>query len=235
MTSMEKQKKGHYHPLTLVERDLEKIFRKIGFSIASGPEVESEWYNFDALNVPKDHPARDMQDTFWIKGRPETVLRTHTSNVQIHYMQEHKPPIRMITMGRTYRNEATDATHEAVFHQIEGLMVDRNVTVGNLKATLTYFLSELFGEEVEVRLRPSFFPFVEPGFEVDAKRKDGGWLEILGAGMVHPNVLSNAGINPNEFQGFAFGTGMERLAVLKYGIDDVRVFLSGDLRIIEQF
>lgn len=234
--------------MTLVVRDIEKIFRKIGFSVAGGPEIESEWYNFDALNVPKDHPARDMQDTFWIKDEEERVLRTHTSNAQVRYMQKHKPPIKIIAPGRVYRNEATDATHEAVFHQIEGLWVDKNVTMGDFKGVLEYFFTEFFGRKIETRFRPSFFPFVEPGFEIDISClwcnggesscsicKGTGWIEVVPGGMVHPNVLSNVGINPREYQGFAFGAGWDRLAMMKYGIEDTRLFMSGDLRLTQQF
>lgn len=244
------EKKGHYHPLTLAVRDIERIFREIGFSIVLGPEMEKEWYNFDALNVPKDHPARDMQDTFWVKDKEEVVMRTHTSNVQIRYMEEHKNdfPIKIIAPGRVYRNEATDATHEAVFHQIEGLWVDKNVTVADFKGVMKYFFSEFYGKEVKTRFRPSFFPFVEPGFEIDMSCvwcegknkscpvcKGTGWIEVVPGGVVHPNVLSNVGINPREYQGFAFGAGWERLVMLKYGIDDIRTFMSGDLRVVNQF
>ncbi len=237
----------------------------MGFSIAEGPEIESEWYNFDALNVPADHPSRDMQDTFFIKGREKTVLRTHTSPVQIRYMESHKPPIRIIVPGKVYRNEATDATHEAQFYQVEGLMVGEDVTLANLKAVLEQFFTELFGlnqqqlvgrtgsqsepvlgKKISVRFRAGFFPFVEPGVEVDmecfkcegkgcAMCKKTGWIEIMGAGMVHPNVLKNAGIDPEKYQGFAFGGGIDRLAILKWGIDDIRLFYNGDLRFVNQF
>ena len=242
------EQKGHYHPLTIVQRDMERIFRKMGFSIAQGPELEDEYHNFDALNVPADHPARDMQDTFWIKSDEKKVLRTQTSNVQIRYMETHEPPIRIIAPGRTFRSEATDARHEAVFHQIEGLVVDKDVTLAQLKGTLEQALSEFFGTLSSVRIRPGFFPFVEPGIEVDAKCfkcvgkdascgicKGTGWIELMGAGMVHPKVLSNVGINPRKYKGFAFGVGIERLALVKYGVPDIRMFLSGDLRVTEQF
>ncbi len=255
---MTEKQKGHYHPLTVVIRDLERIFREIGFSIAEGPEIETEYYNFDALNVPKDHPARDMQDTFWLKTHIDAnensqhesafVLRTHTSNVQIRYMETHKPPIRIIVPGRTYRSEATDARHEAVFHQIEGLAIDTDITLAHLKGTLEYALGKFFDNPTtQVRLRSNFFPFVEPGVEVDATCfrcnrdrgcplcKGTGWIELMGAGMVHPKVLSNVGINPRKYQGFAFGAGLERLAMVKYGIPDTRMFASGDIRTVNQF
>ena len=215
----------------------------MGFSFAEGPLLESEKYNFDLLNIPKDHPARDMQDTFWIKDEPGKVLRTHTSPVQVRYMESHKPPIRIIVPGKVFRNEATDVTHEAEFFQLEGLMVDRDVTLAHLKGTLKQFFEELFGGSVDIRLRPSFFAFVEPGAEVDMritgknapeKLRD-RWIEIMGAGMVHPNVLLGAGIDPSQYQGFAFGMGMDRLAIMRYGVDDVRYFYNGDLRIVNQF
>jgi phenylalanyl-tRNA synthetase alpha chain len=247
------REKGHHHPLSLVIRDFEHIFRKMGFSVKSGPEMEDEFHNFDALNVPKDHPARDMQDTFRTKGKEGMVMRTQTSNVQIRYMENNKPPIRIIAPGRTYRAEATDTRHEAVFHQIEGLAVDKDVTLGNLKGVLQEGLSTFFGADTDIRLRPGFFPFVEPGVELDARcvtchgkgirsgsKKCGpckgtGWLELMGAGMVHPNVLSNVDINHREYQGFAFGVGIERLAMVKYGVDDIRLFNSADLRFVNQF
>jgi len=240
---------GHLHPLSQMIAEITDIFSELGFSFAEGPEVESEWYNFDALNVPKDHPARDMQDTFYIKNpwgegkNRKEVLRTHTSPVQIRYMETHRPPIRIIVPGKVFRNEATDATHEAQFYQLEGLMIDKDVTLANLTGTLQYFAEKFFGGKVELRLRPSFFPFVEPGVEVAVKiegdpsknKLAGRWLEILGAGMVHPFVLKNAGIDSSKYQGFAFGAGIDRLAVLKYGIDDVRLLYNGDLRLINQF
>lgn len=227
---MEEVKKGTLHPLTLVLEELYEIFAKQGFSVATGPELEDEFHNFDALNVPKDHPARDMQDTFFIKGRPGFVMRTHTSPVQIRYMETHQPPFAIIAPGKVFRNEATDATHEMQFHQIEGLVVGDSITVGNLKATLLNFLTEFFGKETEIRLRPSFFPFVEPGFEVDAKVGD-KWLELGGAGIVHPNVFEAAGYDPKKVSGFAFGMGVDRLANVKFGITDVRYAYQGDLRL----
>jgi phenylalanyl-tRNA synthetase alpha chain len=232
------QKKGHIHPLSQAISRINDIFFSLGFEYAEGPIIESEHYNFDVLNVPRDHPARDMQDTFWVKGRRETVLRTHTSPVQVRYLETHKPPVRIIVPGRTYRNEATDATHEAQFFQVEGLCVDTDVSLAHLKGTLEQFFSEFYGQDTVVRFRPSFFPFVEPGVEVDMLfRTKGGdrWLEIMGAGMIHPNVLRSAGVNPEEFQGWAFGGGIERLVAVASGVDDVRLFHTGDLRFVHQF
>lgn len=234
---------GHMHPISRMIREINAIFSELGFVFADGPEMELVKYNFDMLNVPKDHPARDMQDTFYVEGKSDMVLRTHTSPVQVRYMENHKPPIRVIVPGKVFRNEATDATHEAQFYQLEGLVIDTDISVGHLKGVLEYFFVRFFGGEVEVRFRPSFFPFVEPGLEVDmrltgagapAKLKD-RWIEIMGAGMVHPNVLKGAGIDPTKYQGFAFGMGIDRLAVMKYGVDDVRLFYSGDLRVVSQF
>ena len=230
----ENRETGHLHPLTIVTNDAVSIFNKMGFSVALGPEMEDEWHNFDALNVPKDHPARDMQDTVFIKGKKETVLRTHTSPVQIRYMEKHKPPIRIIVPGKVFRQEATDATHEAQFHQIEGLYVDKNVTLAHLKGVLLEFFKKFLGKDAEIRLRPGYFPFVEPGVEVDLKFK-GEWLEVLGAGMVHPNVLKNVNINPEVYRGFAFGMGTDRLMMMKYNIPDVRLSYQGDLRFVSQF
>lgn len=238
------EQKGHRHPLSTMIAEINSIFAEIGFVFAEGPEAETEAYNFDRLNVPKNHPARDMQDTFWFK--PEdvsepTVLRTHTSPVQARYMESHEPPIRVIVPGKVFRNEATDATHEAQFHQLEGLMVDRGVNLGHLKGTIEYFFSKFFEGDVEVRFRPSFFPFVEPGVEVDMMLRGSNsklanrWIEIMGAGMVHPNVLRDSGIDPAQYSGFAFGMGIDRLAVMKYGIDDIRHLYSGDLRFVNQF
>jgi len=221
--------------------EINAIFSEIGFVFAEGPEAESEHYNFDMLNFPKDHPARDMQDTFFIDTELPMVLRTHTSPVQARFMEAHKPPIRVIVPGKVFRNEATDATHEAQFHQLEGLYVDKGVHMGHLKGTIEYFFSKFFQGEVEVRFRPSFFPFVEPGVEVDMMLKGSEsklankWIEIMGAGMVHPNVLRNCGIDPEVYSGFAFGMGIDRLGVMKYGVDDVRHFYSGDLRFVNQF
>lgn len=229
------------HPISRMIREINAIFAAAGFAFAEGPEREQIRYNFDLLNVPQDHPSRDMQDTFYFADDDVTVLRTHTSPVQARYMESHTPPIRIIVPGKVFRNEATDATHEAQFFQLEGLVVDRAVSLAHLKGTLEYFFSQFFGSAVEVRFRPSFFPFVEPGVEVDMKldqegnKLSGRWIEIMGAGMVHPHVLRDAGIDPEVYQGFAFGMGIDRLAVLKYGIDDIRLLYSGDLRFVNQF
>lgn len=237
--------KGHLHPLSLMIREINAIFGELGFVFSEGPEMEFIKYNFDMLNVPKDHPSRDMQDTFYIEGKNDMVLRTHTSPVQVRFMESHKEhlPLRVIVPGKVFRNEATDMTHEAQFYQLEGLMVDRDVSLAHLKGTLEFFFKRFFGGQVEVRFRPSFFPFVEPGIEVDMRLTGSGvpeklkdrWIEIMGAGMVHPNVLSAAGIDPEEYQGFAFGMGIDRLAMMKYGVDDVRLFYNGDLRLVNQF
>jgi len=227
------------HPLSTAISRINDIFYDLGYEFADGPNIESEWYNFDALNVPRDHPARDMQDTFWVKGREETVLRTHTSPVQIRYMEKHKPPIRIIAPGRAYRAEATDTTHEAQFFQLEGLYIDKNVSLAHLKGTLEHFFTKFYERDISVRFRPGYFPFVEPGVEVDMlfKKKDGTekWVEIMGAGMVHPNVLRAGGIDPGEYSGFAFGVGLERLIAIATGVDDVRHFHTGDLRFVNQF
>ena len=237
------------HPISSLIRDVNRIFSAMGFTFAEGPLLENEWYNFDALNVPKDHPARDMQDTFFIKDEKEMVLRTHTSNVQVRYMEAqtkagNMPPYRIIVPGKVFRNEATDMTHEAEFFQLEGLVVGEDVTLAQMQGVLARFYKELFGgAEVEVRLRPSYFPFVEPGVEVDARingehvpeKLRGKWIEMMGAGMVHPNVLKNAGVDPKKYRGFAFGMGLDRLAMLRWGIDDVRLMHSADLRFVNQF
>ncbi|MFH1611852.1 MAG: phenylalanine--tRNA ligase subunit alpha [bacterium] len=225
---------GHLHPITLVQRQIEDIFSSMGFEIAYGPEVESEHYNFDALNIPKDHPARDMWDTFWLKDIP-MLLRTHTSPVQARYMEKNNPPLRIIVPGKVFRHEATDASHDAQFYQAEGLMVGKEVSVANFRAIIEEFLRRFFGEEAIIRLRPSYFPFTEPSFEIDVKRPKGDWLEIMGAGMVHPNVFKAVGYDQKKWKGFAFGVGLDRLAMLKYKIDDIRLFHSGDLRFIDQF
>jgi phenylalanyl-tRNA synthetase alpha chain len=225
---------GHLHPITHITREIYGIFRELGFQFAEGPELETEFNNFDALNIPKDHPARDMQDTFWIKGKPGELLRTHTSSVQIRHMKEHKPPYRIVVPGKVFRNEATDATHEAQFFQLEALCVDKDISLADLKGTLEYFFQKLFGDDVEIRFRPSFFPFVEPGVEVDMRWK-GKWLEMGGAGLVHPKVLESVGVDPSLWSGFAWGIGIDRLVMLKYGIDDVRYLYNGDLRLINQF
>lgn len=219
-----------YHPLTLVTDDILRIFKSMGFIVTIGPEMEDEWHNFDALNVPKDHPARDMQDTFWIKGHDGKVLRTHTSPVQIRYMQNNKPPFAVVIPGKVFRNESTDAGHEMQFHQLEGLVIAKDTSVANLKAILLEFFKQFLGPDAEIRMRPSYFPFVEPGFEVDVFHA-GRWFEVLGAGMVHTRVLSNVGIDANEWQGFAFGFGIDRLLMIKTGIPDIRLLYQGDLRI----
>lgn len=228
-----KEEKGHLHLLTQTIRELFSIFSEMGYEIASGPELEDDFHNFDALNFPKDHPARDMQDTFWTKEAGK-LLRTHTSNGQIHYLQNHKPPVKIIVPGKVFRNEATDATHEAQFFQIEALVVDKNVTMAHLKGTLETMFRKMFGDDVEIRFRPSFFPFTEPSVEVDMRWKD-RWLEMGGAGLVHPNVLKNVGVDPAEWQGFAFGFGVDRIMMLKYGSTDVRLSYNGDLRFVNQF
>ena len=226
---------GSEHPLSMVINEAIRIFADLGFSVWTGPELEDEWHNFDALNFPKDHPARDMQDTFFIKDKPGYVLRTHTSNTQIHFMEKFvkdgmTPPFAIVVPGKVYRNEATDAGHEMQFHQLEGLMIGADVSVANMKWVLLEFFKRFLGEDAEIRLRPSFFPFVEPGFEVDVKH-NGKWMELLGAGMVHPNVLKNCGIDSSKYQGFAFGFGLDRVAMIKLGIPDVRLFYQGDLRL----
>lgn len=238
--------KGHLHPLTQVMREITDSFVAMGFEVADGPEVESEHYNFDALNVPKDHPARDMQDTFWVAGVPQTVLRTHTSSVQIRYMENHNPPFKIVVPGKVFRYEATDATHETQFHQLEGLVIGEGVSLAHLKHTLAEFFKRLYGDSAEVRMRPSYFPFVEPGIEIDVTCmkctgagcnvcKQTGFIEVMGAGMVHPHVLRAGGVDPDKYTGFAFGVGVDRLVMLKYGIDDIRLAYSGDLRLVNQF
>lgn len=242
--SMANMQQGHQHPLTKMIAEINSIFAEIGFVFAEGPEAETEHYNFDQLNFKKDHPARDLQDTFWFKNEDTIepmLLRTQTSPVQVRYMEKHEPPIRVIVPGKVFRNEATDATHEAQFHQFEGFYVDKGVHMGHLKGTIEYFFSQFFAGDVEIRLRPSYFPFVEPGVEVDMMLKNSDsklanrWIEIMGAGMVHPNVLRNCGIDPAVYSGFAFGMGIDRLGVMKYGVDDVRNFYNGDLRFVNQF
>lgn len=241
--------RGHIHPLSQVIRESRAIFARMGFQVAEGPLLEDEWHNFDALNVPQDHPARDMQDTFFIQDEPGKVLRTHTSSVQIRYMEERAkngvlPPYRIIAPGKVFRNEATDMTHEAEFFQIEALAVGEDISMAHLKGTLARFFRELFGgASVEIRFRPSFFPFTEPSVEVDMRligahvpeKLRERWIEMGGAGMVHPHVLSNCGIDPKRYRGFAFGFGLDRLALLKWGIDDIRLMHSADLRFLDQF
>lgn len=236
--------RGTLHPITIVENQIVDLFSSMGFSWRDGPEIETEFLNFEALNIPADHPARDAQDTFWLEDG--SLLRTHTSPVQIRTMREEKPPIRIIVPGRTFRQETLDASHEHTFHQVEGLAVDRGVSVAHLIHTMKTMLRGLFQKDVEVRLRPGFFPFVEPGFELDmscilcegagcSACKKLGWMEILGCGMVHPKVLSVCGIDPEEYSGFAFGLGLSRVTMLKFGINDVRLMMGGDLRFLAQF
>ncbi len=228
---------GHQHPMTQMIAEINAIFAEIGYVFAEGPEAETEYYNFDQLNVPKDHPSRDMQDTFWFKDKDvsvPSVLRTQTSDVQVRYMEKHEPPIRIVAPGKVFRNEATDATHEAQFYQFEVLCVDKGIHLGHLKGTIEYFLKNFFGQDPDIRFRPNFFPFVEPGFEIDMQL-NGKWIEILGAGMVHPNVLRNGGIDPEAYSGFAFGMGIDRLGFMKYGFGDIRELYSGDLRFVNQF
>lgn len=229
---------GHLHPITQTTYELIDIFKSLGYNVAVGPEVELEKYNFDMLNIPANHPARDQWDTFWIKyeedGKNNTLLRTQTSPVQIRYMLEHQPPIRMVSLGRTFRYEAEDATHSSVFFQYEGLFVDEKVSVANLKATLQTMMQQAIGPDVKIRLRPSFFPFTEPSFEVDAWFQ-GKWLEMMGCGMVNPVVLKNCGVDPKKYTGFAFGGGIDRIVMVKYNIKDIRYFLSGNLDFLEQF
>lgn len=232
----EEYQKGSLHPLTLATNEAVFILRDLGFEVALGPEMEDDWHNFGALNFPDNHPARDMQDTFFIKNKEWIVLRTHTSNTQIRYMEElvksgGKPPFAIAVPGKVFRNESTDAGHEMQFYQIEGLMIGTDITVAHMKGVLLEFFKRFFkGEEVEVRLRPSFFPFVEPGFEIDLKKGD-KWFELLGAGMVHPNVLKNCGIDGSKYQGFAFGVGLDRLTMMKYKIPDIRLLYQGDLKL----
>lgn len=231
--------RGHLHPLTLVDAEVRRIFSSMNFSVVEGPEVESEFYNFDALNIPAGHPARDLWDTFWVKGKTRDedglLLRTHTSPVQIRYMQTHTPPFQIIVPGRVFRYEATDASHAFNFYQVEGLMVGSDVTLANFKFVIEEFFKKFFKTPIEFRFRPSYFPFVEPGLEVDIRMKGGKWLEVMGAGMVHRNVFDAVRYNPDAVQGFAFGMGLDRLAMIKYKIPDIRLMYSGDVRFIEQF
>jgi len=235
---------GTVHPLTRVHDEIVTIFAGLGFSVAEGPDIETDYYNFEALNIPADHPARDMQDTFYLPGG--LLLRTHTSPVQIRTMLAQSPPVRIVVPGRVHRRDVPDASHLPVFHQVEGLAVDRHVTMADLKGTLELFAREMFGPKSRIRFRPSFFPFTEPSAEVDVVCflcggdgcrvcKQSGWLEILGSGMVHPQVLKNVGYDPEEVTGWAFGMGIERIAMLKYGIDDIRLFFENDLRFLKQF
>ncbi len=236
--------RGHAHPLYRTQYEIEDIFSSMGFTILDGPEVETERYNFEALNVPKHHPARDMQDTFWTEDG--NLLRTQTSALQIRGMEKHKPPFRVIGPGRVFRYEATDASHEHTFYQIEGMMVDRDISIANLVYVMKQALSGIFKREVKVRLRPAYYPFVEPGFDLDFNCmicdgkgcrvcKQSGWIEFLGCGLVHPNVFRFSGLDPDEWSGFAFGMGLERLVMMRYGISDIRHFKSGDIRFVQQF
>ncbi len=236
--------KGRLHPLSIVTNEIKEIFNRIGFSTVTGPEIETDFYNFEALNIPKDHPARDMQDTFYINS--ELLLRTHTSSTQIHHMEKNNPPLRIISPGRVYRNEDISVKSYCLFHQIEGLYVDKNVSFADLKSTLDYFAKLMFGEDVRVRFRPSFFPFTEPSAEMDIfwglktesdykVTKGTGWLEILGCGMVDPNVFKSVKFDSSKWRGFAFGMGIERIAMIKYGISDIRKFYDGNIKFLEQF
>ncbi|MDC6385283.1 phenylalanine--tRNA ligase subunit alpha [Flagellimonas taeanensis] len=236
---------GARHPISIVKNQIIDIFSRIGFNVSEGPEIEDDWHNFTALNLPEYHPARDMQDTFFIQTDPDILLRTHTSSVQVRYMESHKPPIRTISPGRVYRNEAISARSHCFFHQVEGLYVDKNVSFADLKQTLQYFTSEMFGKS-KIRLRPSYFPFTEPSAEVDVywgletetdyrMTKGTGWLEIMGCGMVDPNVLKNCGIDPEVYSGFAFGMGIDRIALLLHQISDIRLLSENDVRFLEQF
>jgi phenylalanyl-tRNA synthetase alpha chain len=241
---------GNLHPLTLTRYRIIEIFERLGFSVADGPEIEDDWHNFSALNFPANHPAREMQDTFFIEKSDsesgDVLLRTHTSNVQIRLLEKQKPPIRAIMPGRVYRNEAISARAHCFFHQVEGLYVDRNVSFADLKQTLFHFAKEMYGKDIQLRLRPSFFPFTEPSAEIDVTClickgagcvvcKKSGWVEIAGAGMVHPNVLKNCGVDPEEFTGFAFGMGIERVTQLRYQVNDLRLYSENDIRFLRQF
>lgn len=236
--------RGFLHPLSQYQYEIEDIFTSMGFDVLDGPEAETEHYNFEALNIPKHHPARDMQDTFWTEDG--NLLRTHTSAIQVRGMENRKPPFKIIGPGRVFRYEATDASHENTFYQVEGMMIDKNISVANLIYFMKTLLREIFKRDVQVRLRPGFFPFVEPGFELDINCqicggkgcpvcKQSGWVELLPCGLVHPNVLKSGGINPDEWGGFAFGLGLNRLIMMRYGITDIRHFLSGDIRFVKQF
>jgi phenylalanyl-tRNA synthetase alpha chain len=236
---------GSQHPLTVVRNRIVDIFSQIGFNISEGPEIEDDWHNFTALNLPEYHPARDMQDTFFIQTDPDILLRTHTSSVQVRYMENNKPPIRTISPGRVFRNEAISARAHCIFHQVEGLYIDKNVSFADLKQTLSYFTQALFGKS-KIRLRPSYFPFTEPSAEVDIYwgletevdyriTKGTGWLEIMGCGMIDPNVLKNCGIDPEGYSGYAFGMGIERIAMLLYQVSDIRMFFENDVRFLQQF
>lgn len=247
----QKIEQGHLHPITIIQNELEDLFVSMGFMVLEGLELESDYFNFEALNIPAHHPARDMQDTFYVdlpnkNGDFDLVMRTHTSPMQVRAMLKHGAPLRVVVPGRVFRNEATDATHEHTLNQIEGIMIDKNISIVNLVAVLKEALAGIFKTEIKIRVRPGYFPFVEPGLEIDMQCticggkkclscKNSGWLEMLGAGMIHPKVLLAGGINPEEYSGFAFGIGIDRLVMMKYGIDDIRNFNSGDLRFLNQF
>jgi phenylalanyl-tRNA synthetase alpha chain len=237
---------GSRHPISIIRNQVLDIFNRVGFNVSEGPEIEDDWHNFSALNLPEEHPARDMQDTFFVQTNPDTLLRTHTSSVQVRYMEKNHPPIRTISPGRVYRNEAVSARAHCIFHQVEGLYIDENVSFADLKQVLLYFAKEMFGEKAKIRLRPSYFPFTEPSAEVDVSCnicsgkgcnvcKYSGYLEILGCGMVDPNVLENCGIDSKKFSGYAFGMGIERIAMLKYRVNDLRLFFENDVRFLRQF
>jgi phenylalanyl-tRNA synthetase alpha chain len=237
---------GSRHPISLMRNNIVEIFQRLGFSVAEGPEIEDDWHNFTALNLPEHHPARDMQDTFYIHQNPDWLLRTHTSNIQIREMEKGILPLRIICPGRVYRNETISARSHCFFHQIEGLYIDEHVSFADLKQTLYYFVQEMYGTDIRIRFRPSYFPFTEPSAEMDINCqichgkgcnvcKHTGWVEILGCGMVHPNVLKNCNIDPDKYTGFAFGMGIERPAMLKYGINDIRLFSENDIRFLKQF
>ncbi|MGC8651280.1 MAG: phenylalanine--tRNA ligase subunit alpha [Minisyncoccia bacterium] len=241
----QKIKKGHLHPITLVTREIVHSFEKIGFEIVEGPEIETEYYNFDALRIPENHPAREMWDTFWLQSNQKIsnsnskfLLRTHTSPMQIRYMETHQPPFKIIVPGKCFRFEATDSHHEFQFHQIEGLMVGENISLANFKFIIKEITEDIFKHQVDLRFRPSYFPFVTPGLEIDIRPKNkpkSQWLEVMGAGMVHPDLFQTVGYENNTWQGFAFGLGVERIAMIKYGIDDIRLFFGSDIRFLEQF
>jgi phenylalanyl-tRNA synthetase alpha chain len=237
-------RRGSLHPITQLQREIEDLFVSLGFTVLDGPEVETEYHNFDALNIPPDHPARDVQDTFWLEDGH--LLRTHTSPVQVRGMERLRPPLRMIAPGRVFRNEEVDASHEHTFYQLEGMMIDREVSIAHLVYFMKTLFTHVFRREASVRLRPGYFPFVEPGFELDLEClvcggrgcpvcKQSGWVEMLGCGLVHPNVLRTSGIDPRQWMGFAFGLGLTRLAMMRYGLDDIRLMQSGDLRFLRQF
>lgn len=239
-------KTGNLHPLTLTRLRIIEVFERLGFSVSDGPEIEDDFHNFTALNFPPNHPAREMQDTFFVEKNPDVLLRTHTSNVQIRLLENNKPPVRSIMPGRVYRNEAISARAHCFFHQVEGLYVDRNVGFADLKQTLYHFAKEMYGKDIKIRYRPSFFPFTEPSAEIDISClickgkgcnvcKHSGWVEIAGSGMVHPNVLKNCGVDPEEFTGFAFGMGIERVAQLLYNVNDLRLYSENDVRFLKQF